>query len=125
MSIDVFIPLSPMDAPLSSSSHKENHLRASVFKVVIKVAASMKAFRVTGSMPFGSQRQEFTQDVTAESKLSAEHIVLSILGSRHKASRRKIEISSIKVINPSESSDPKVQNHFQGRAISTTSEEEE
>lgn len=112
-------------SPPPPGSEKRIEKRASVFKVDIKVAAPMKAFRVSGVMPFGSQRQDFTQDVTAGSKSAAEHIVLSILGSRHKVTRRKIEISSIQAIDPSESSDAKVQDFFQGRAGSAASAEEE
>lgn len=122
---DVFIPLSAVDGPPFPLPAYRNGIRASAFKVDSKVAAPMKAFRVTGVMPFGSQQQDFTQDVTAKSKSAAEHIVLSILGSRHKASRRKIEIASIQVIDPKDSLDPKVQNHFRGRAASSAGEEEE
>ena len=72
----------------------------------------MNAYRVKGEMPFGRQKQHFTQEVVAKSPQEAEHIVLSRLGSRHKVSRRFINIESTKKIKPSESNSPEVVNHF-------------
>ena len=43
----------------------------------------MKAYRISGTAPFGSQRQPFSYDVTAEDNDAATHKVYSILGSRH------------------------------------------
>ena len=53
----------------------------------------MKAFRVDGQAPFGRLRQKFSVDVVASSKSDAEHRVYSMIGSRHKATRRSIDIN--------------------------------
>ena len=72
----------------------------------------MKAFRVDGQAPFGRLRQKFSLDVVASSKDDAEHRVYSIIGSRHKATRREISIQSVNEIDPRTSSEPTVLHHF-------------
>ena len=59
----------------------------------------MKAYRISGTAPFGSQRQPFSYDVTAEDNDAATHKVYSILGSRHRAMRRSIKIESVNEID--------------------------
>ena len=70
----------------------------------------MQAFRVSGTAPFGSQRQKFNLDLVATSADDAEHRCYSIIGSRHKANRRKITIDSVSEIDPRTSSEPMVLN---------------
>ena len=72
----------------------------------------MQAFRVSGTAPFGSQHQKFKIDIVAESADDAEHRCYSIIGSRHKANRRSINIESISEIDPRTSSEPMVLNAF-------------
>ena len=72
----------------------------------------MKAFRVDGQAPFGRLRQKFSLDVVASSKADAEHRVYSIIGSRHKATRRAINIDSVSEIDP---------EHLSNQAFFTTS----
>jgi len=90
----------------------------------------MQAFRISGTAPFGSQRQKFNMDIVASSAADAEHRCYSIIGSRHKANRRTIKIDSISEIDPRTSSEPMVLNQFRdqiaaaGGQISTSSEEE-
>ena len=90
----------------------------------------MKAYRVSGIAPFGSVRNKFSLDLPAESKADAEHITYSIIGSRHKAKRRTINIESVEEIDPRISTEPKIQHAFReqiaaaGGAISPISEEE-
>ncbi|MBT5662052.1 MAG: hypothetical protein HOI79_08295, partial [Euryarchaeota archaeon] len=60
----------------------------------------MKAYRVTGTAPFGSQRQEFSYDFTAENAEQATDKTYSILGSRHRAKRRTIAIADVSEIDP-------------------------
>ncbi len=72
----------------------------------------MKAYRVAGQAPFGSMRQKFSLDIVASSKNDAEHRAYSIIGSRHKANRRAIDINSIGEIDPRTSSEPAVLHHF-------------
>ena len=72
----------------------------------------MDAYRVKGTAPMGRMRQEFTLDIVAEDSNDAEHRVYSIIGSRHKANRRAIEITSCDKIDPRESDDAHVINHF-------------
>ncbi|MEC7167787.1 MAG: 50S ribosomal protein L18Ae [Candidatus Thermoplasmatota archaeon] len=90
----------------------------------------MKAFRVDGQAPFGRLRQKFSLDVVASSKDDAEHRVYSIIGSRHKATRRAISIQSVNEIDPRTSSEPTVLHHFReeiaaaGGTIVSSGEEE-
>ena len=60
----------------------------------------------------GKARQQFSMDIIASDTADAEHRVYSIIGSRHKANRRAIEIKSCDKIEPHESSEPKVIDHF-------------
>ena len=60
----------------------------------------------------GKARQQFSMDIIATDSADAEHRVYSIIGSRHKANRRTIEIKSCDKIDPRESSEPKVVDHF-------------
>ena len=89
----------------------------------------MQAFRISGTAPFGSQRQKFSMDIVADSSDDAEHRCYSIIGSRHKANRRTIEIDSIKKIDPRTSNEPMVINTFRdqieasGGTIKTQEEE--
>lgn len=90
----------------------------------------MKAFRVGGQAPFGSLRQKFSLDIVASSKDDAEHRVYSIIGSRHKATRRSITIESINEIDPRTSTEPAVLHHFReeiaaaGGRVAPVAEEE-
>ena len=68
----------------------------------------MKAYRVSGIAPFGSVRNKFSLDLPAESKDDAEHIAYSILGSRHKAKRRAIQIDTVEEIDPRTSTEPRI-----------------
>ena len=72
----------------------------------------MDAYRVKGVAPMGKVRQEFTLEIVASDSNDAEHRIYSIIGSRHKANRRSIEITSCEQIDPRESSDAHVINHF-------------
>jgi len=89
----------------------------------------MKAFRVQGIAPFGKMRQKFTFDVVAENEDDARGRVYSTIGSRHRAPRRKIELSSVAEIDPRTSKEPHVLNHFreqitaQGGPIQVAEEE--
>ena len=90
----------------------------------------MKAFRVDGQAPFGRLRQKFSLDVVASSKADAEHRVYSIIGSRHKATRRSINIDSVSEIDPRTSQEPSVLHYFReeiaaaGGTIAPVQEEE-
>ncbi len=90
----------------------------------------MQAFRISGTAPFGSQRQKFSIDLVADSSDDAEHRCYSIIGSRHKANRRTIMIESVSEIDPRTSSEPRILNAFRdqiaaaGGKIAPTAEEE-
>lgn len=60
----------------------------------------------------GREVQHFTQDVVAADGDDALHIVYSTIGSRHKANRRAINIDSCEKIDPRESKEPRIINHF-------------
>ena len=89
----------------------------------------MKAFRVKGIVPFGQQRQAFSMDLPAADSADAEHRVYSIMGSRHNATRRSIDLQSVTEIDPRTSREPTALNHFReeiaaaGGPIAPTEEE--
>lgn len=72
----------------------------------------MDAYRIKGSVPMGREVQVFTMDVVAENNDDATHRVYSIIGSRHKVNRRTVNIESCEKIDPRESKEPLVINHF-------------
>ncbi len=72
----------------------------------------MKAFRVSGIAPFGKHSQAFTIDLPAVDKGDAEHRTFSIIGSKHRATRRSIDIQSIQEIDPRTSQEASVLHHF-------------
>jgi len=90
----------------------------------------MQAFRVSGTAPFGSQRQKFDLDLVADSTDDAEHRCYSIIGSRHKANRRSIIINSVSEIDPRTSTEARVLDAFReqiaaaGGTIAPIAEEE-
>ncbi len=92
--------------------------------------APMKAYRVSGTAPFGSQRQPFSYDLPAEDTDAAKHKVYSTLGSRHRIMRRSIKIESVSEIDPRTSTEPAVLHHFrdeiaaQGGPVAVAAEEE-
>ncbi|RJV00167.1 MAG: hypothetical protein DWC10_00525 [Candidatus Poseidoniales archaeon] len=95
-----------------------------------KSADLMKAYRVTGTAPFGSQRQHFSYDFPAENEDDAIHQMYSTLGSRHRIKRRSVNVDSIAEIDPRTSTEPTILNHFreqiaaQGGPIAPSAEEE-
>ena len=54
----------------------------------------MKAFKVTGTFLMGRKMQPFSMEVASEDETSAKESTYTILGSKHRAKRRKIEIDS-------------------------------
>ena len=90
----------------------------------------MKAYRVSGIAPFGSQRQHFSYDIPAADADAATEKVYSTLGSRHRIMRRAVKIESVSEIDPHTSTEPVVLHHFreeiaaQGGLITATAEEE-
>jgi len=90
----------------------------------------MKAYRVQGTAPFGSQRQAFSYDFPAADANGAKELTYSTLGSRHRIKRRSISIQSVSEIDPRTSTGPVVLHHFreeiaaQGGTIAPSAEEE-
>jgi len=116
---------------ISQSLATNRHfLRDGNFKPAVQVADSMKAYRVSGIAPFGSVRNKFSLDLPADSKADAEHMAYSIIGSRHKAKRRVIDIESVDEIDPRTSTEPKILHVFReqiaaaGGPIAPAAEEE-
>ncbi|HIK78437.1 MAG TPA: 50S ribosomal protein L18a [Candidatus Poseidoniales archaeon] len=72
----------------------------------------MDAYRIQGSVPMGREVQVFSIDLVAENNDDATHRIYSIIGSRHKVNRRVVNIESCKKIDPRESKEPQVINHF-------------
>lgn len=95
-----------------------------MFKAVLQVAGAMQVFRIEGTAPFGPQTQKFSKDIIASDKADATHRILSIIGSKHRLKRRKINIDSCKKIKPSQSQDPFVIHYFREQIAAESSEEE-
>lgn len=95
-----------------------------------KSGTPMKAYRVNGTAPFGSQRQPFSYDIPAEDADAATEYVYSNLGSRHRIKRRSVNIENVAEIDPRTSTEPSVLHHFreqiaaQGGTIAPVAEEE-
>ena len=78
----------------------------------LQVALSMKAYRAVGSFRARKTQQEFSHDLVAPDKDDARHRVYSNFGSRHGVPRRFVTIDSLEEIDPSESTEPTVIEHF-------------
>ena len=95
-----------------------------------KSATPMKAYRVSGTAPFGSQRQPFSDDIPGVDANAATEHTFSTLGSRHRIKRRAVNIESVSEIDPRTSTEPAVLHHFreqiaaQGGTIAPQAEEE-
>ena len=95
-----------------------------------KSGTPMKAYRVNGTAPFGSQRQHFSYDIPAEDADAATDYAYSILGSRHRIKRRSVTIENVAEIDPWTSTEPSSLHHFrvriaaQGGKIAPVAEEE-
>ena len=87
------------------------------FKAEPTVAGPMQAYRVVGRFPNGRTIQPFTSDIVAENEDDARHRVLSSMGSRHRVSRRFINIESISEIDPTTSSAAAVIAHFRAKEV--------
>jgi large subunit ribosomal protein LX len=72
----------------------------------------MKAYRANGSFRAGRHDQPYTVDLVAESVEDAKERVYSNFGSRHRVSRRFVNIESVAEIDPAESTSPVVVAHF-------------
>ena len=75
----------------------------------------MNAYRVTGNFRMGERWMPFTMEVMAEDADGANECVLSLLGSRHRVKRGKIEVGEVKAISPEEATSPVVLFHTGGR----------
>ena len=63
----------------------------------------MKVFRVRGTFPMGrSRKQPFEKEIAAEDEARAREILMSDLGSKHGAPRRRITIASVEEVSPAE-----------------------
>ena len=72
----------------------------------------MKAFRANGSLRAGKNDQQFSVDIVAPNRDKAMETVFSNFGSKHRVTRRFVNIDSIEEIDPSSSNSPSVVAHF-------------
>ena len=75
----------------------------------------MKAFRVTGKFLMGRNTQHFTIETASANEAEATEYIYSILGSRHRANRKSIEISDITEMTKDEVTDLTVQQVVWGK----------
>jgi len=83
----------------------------------------MNVYRITGTFPNGPVRQSFTLDLVAADEAEARSRIYSELGSRHRARRRHIEISSIDSIYAKDSMAAEVISAFRDGKPSVQEEE--
>lgn len=69
----------------------------------------MKAYRISGEFQMGSKRQPFTLETLAEDEEEATEWAYSVLGSRHRAKRRMIDIDDVHAEDLEEVEDASVQ----------------
>lgn len=73
----------------------------------------MPAYRVTGSFVMGWQdKQVFALEVVADSEAKARDLVLSTIGSRHKAPRRDIHVAKVEPIQADQVENPVVRHRL-------------
>ena len=72
----------------------------------------MKAFRAKGSFRAGKMDQQFNVDLVAKNKEDAMERVMSNFGSKHRVTRRFVQVDEIKQIDPSNSDAPVVVAYF-------------
>ncbi|MCD6458431.1 MAG: 50S ribosomal protein L18a [Thermoprotei archaeon] len=69
---------------------------------------SVKVFRIKGLMRHRLFTEKFTMEVPAIKKEHAIEYVYSVLGSRHKLTRKKIVITDVQEIEPEAATKPEV-----------------
>jgi len=72
----------------------------------------MKAYRAQGNFRSGKHNQPFSIDIVAEDEENAKHKIYSNFGSKHRVSRRFVNIENLEEIKPSDSEAPAVKAHF-------------
>lgn len=68
----------------------------------------MKAYRISGTFQMGDEEQSFNLETLAESEEEATEWVFSVLGSRHRAQRRQIDVESVEQQAAEDVEDPRV-----------------
>jgi len=68
----------------------------------------MKAYKVTGTFLMKDKWQNFTKEVAAENPAQAKEIVLSDLGSKHRATRKFIKVAKMEEVPPEQVENPVV-----------------
>jgi len=74
----------------------------------------MKGFKVSGHFLMGRGPQKFTKEVLAEDEEGAREQIFSILGSKHRTTRKGIQIESIEEINKDAAKDLYVKGKLGG-----------
>lgn len=78
----------------------------------------MKAYRISGTFQMGGDEQPFTLETLAESEDEATQWAYSVLGSRHRAQRRQIDVETVEQEAAEDVEDPRVLHELE-----TTDEE--
>lgn len=66
----------------------------------------MKAFMVKGKFLMGDRWQGFTKEVVGKDEIEVAERIYSVLGSKHRVKRAKIQILEVQEIPPNKLSDP-------------------
>lgn len=77
--------------------------------VAMAARGPMKAYRISGEFRMGHETQPFTLETVAESEEEATEWTFSVLGSRHRAKRRQIDIHDVHAESLDEVEDAGVQ----------------
>ena len=75
----------------------------------------MKAFRVSGNFLMGRSMHPFTIETASKDEAEAKEYTYSILGSRHRANRKSIEIENIVELGIDDATDITVKHLVWGK----------
>ena len=75
----------------------------------------MSIFRIKGTFQMGSRKQQFTKELIADTEDQAREYTYSIIGSKHRTKRPKIDLQSIEEILPEEVTDPIVKHMVEAK----------
>lgn len=77
--------------------------------------SAKNVYKITGTFKNGTRKQTFTKEVYTNTKQNAEEYIYSILGSKHRAKRKEINITKIEEIQAKEVTDPIIKQLIGGK----------
>ena len=75
----------------------------------------MKAYKVSGKFLMGRKMQPFSIEVASDDETGAREWTVSVIGSKHRANRRSIEIDTVSKIKTEDITDIAVRYKVKGK----------